>query len=95
MKYNHNRELASFEPELAEIRKAGFNPIAVTQMYFDDTFVFETYGEAFLAYCNVECELKTVDGRWLDKENFLKRVAEYEKNSESKVRIYWLNENKL
>jgi len=48
--YNHDRPLESFQRDIDKLRQAGYNPIAVTQMLFEDTFVFETSEEAKRAY---------------------------------------------
>jgi hypothetical protein len=47
---NHHRKLEDFSYELEIIRKNGFKPIAVTQMYLEDTFVFKTKKEANNAF---------------------------------------------
>lgn len=98
IKYNHDRTLKEFQKSINKIKKVGFNPIAVTQMYFEDTFVFETDAEAKLAYETLEDrdDLKQsqyVIGWWRGKKDFLNEVEEYEAQSEGiKVKIYWLNE---
>ena len=46
MKYNHDRPLSDFQDDINKLKASGYNPIAVSQMYFEDTFVFETNEEA-------------------------------------------------
>lgn len=92
--YNHNRPLESFSIELEIIRENGFVPIAVSQIYFEDTFVFETHEEATKAYEMLE-EDETLPyrcfGWWYGKQEFLKEVLDYEsKEGASKVLIHWL-----
>lgn len=92
--FNHDRKLETFQTELEIIRENGFNPIAVTQMYFEDTYVFETGQEAKKAYEMLE-EDESLEyrcfGWWYGKEEFLKEVLDYEsKEGASKVLIYWL-----
>jgi hypothetical protein len=95
MKYNHKRSLDTFQEQIEIVKNAGFNPIAVTQLYFEDTFVFETADEANRAYKALEdCEDTKVVGWWYGKEDFEKTVAEYEAKSsgEWKVLVYWIDE---
>lgn len=54
MEYNHGQSLSDFEESMDKIRNAGFNPIAVSQLYLEDTFVFETNEEASNAYKKLE-----------------------------------------
>lgn len=93
MNWNTNRELSSFEKDITTIRKHGYKPIAVCQMYFEDTFVFETDEEAKEAFDELEKGNK-VQGWWYGKKDFLKTVEEYETKSSigegTKVKIYWL-----
>ena len=86
--FNHDRPLSSFEESLEIIRSAGFKPIAVTQMMFEDTFVFETDEEATKAYTLLEIGGE-VCGWWYGREEFLEEVRDYEKGG-VKVLIYWL-----
>ena len=92
MKYNHDRELEDFELELQVIIDSGFKPIAVSQIYFENTFVFEKSEEANKAYKMLEdCNDKKVIGFWYGKEDFEKAVQEYESYGDCKVRVYWLD----
>lgn len=62
MKFNHNKELSYFQSSIDIIRHHGFNPIAVTQMYFEQVFVFKTDSEAEMAYELLEVQLEEVAG---------------------------------
>lgn len=96
--YNHKRPLSDFCGALCEIQMAGFNPIAVTQLYFEDTFVFSTDVEALNAYKEMEenkarPRYKRVVGWWLGLKDFKESVRIYETMSSFapiKVKIYWL-----
>lgn len=90
--YNHNRTLSSFEEQLSIIKEHGFNPIAVSQLYLEDTFVFKTNKEAKEAFNMLEnIEESKLVGWWYGKKEFEKVVDEYEKEDpEYKVLIYWL-----
>jgi hypothetical protein len=97
MEFNHTRPLSDFQDDIDKLKASGYNPIAVSQMFFEDTFVFETNEEATKAYRQFERDGKEVwvgeiVGWWYGKEDFEKTVKEYEtKNDEySKVLIYWL-----
>lgn len=95
MKYNHKNTLSDFEESLDKIRKEGFNPIAVSQLYLEYTFVFETDEEATNAYMKLERDkegnwIGEVVGWWHGKEDFIKEVEKYENEYKSKVLIYWL-----
>jgi len=94
MKYNHDREVKDFQEQINIIKNAGFNPIAVSQMYFEDTFVFEKSDEANKAYKELEDSEDTkVLGWWYGKEDFEKAVKEYENENDEyiKVRVHWLD----
>lgn len=95
MEYNHNRPLEDFLNEINIIKENGFNPIAVTQMYFEDVYVFETKEEARAAYEKLELgRFKNDDiivGFWYDKDAFLKEVEQYEAQIENKVLIHYLH----
>lgn len=97
IKYNHDKTLSEFEPQLSIIKKAGFKPIAVSKMYFEDVFVFETEEEATRAYRKLERDknenwIGKVDGWWYGRNSFKDVVKEYEAKNKgfSKVRVYWL-----
>ena len=97
MKNNTDRTLESFNEQLTILRENGYNPIAVSQMYFEDTFVFETKEEADRGYLQFERDknekwIGEVVGWWYSKEDFLKAVKEYEEESEfdSTPITFWL-----
>ena len=92
--YNHNRPLSDFKDYIEVIKAAGFNPIAVTQYYLEDTFIFNTDEEANNAYALLEKEKGLKAGWWYPIEEFEKLVEEYERENECKVLIHWLKENK-
>ena len=96
MKYNHDRPLSDFQEELTIIRNAGFNPIGVSQLYFEDTFIFETEEESKRAYRRLERDsegrfLGDVVGWWHGEKDFKDAVRKYESENDgySKVRTYW------
>ena len=97
MKFNHNRPLSDFKDDIDKLKANGYNPIAVSQMYFEDTFVFETKEEAEKAYRQFERDeeekwIGEIVGWWYSKEDFEKTVKEYETENDgySKVLVYWL-----
>jgi hypothetical protein len=99
IKYNHDRTLSDFQNSIDIIIKAGFKPIAVTQMYLEDTFVFKTSEEANKAYKTLERGdnekfIGKVVGWWYGEDDFKKTVEEYEteNNGYSKVKIYYIND---
>jgi hypothetical protein len=92
MEYNHWNELEDFQEELEIIRDAGFKPIAVSQMFLEDTFVFETDEEAMKAYKQLEdCENPKLAGWWYGKKDFEKSRKEHESILGVKVLVYWLD----
>ena len=97
MKFNHDRMLSEFQSNIDKLKENGFNPIAVSQMYFEDTFVFETEEEAKKAFQQFEIDenekwIGDISGWWYGREDFLKTVKEYETENDgySKVLIHWL-----
>lgn len=94
MKYNHDRKVEDFQEQIDIIRNAGFKLIAVSQMFFVDTFVFQKSDEANKAYNQLEnCKDNKVVGSWYGKEDFEKAVKKYESKNDgySKVRVHWLD----
>lgn len=97
MKYNHDRPLSDFDQQLLLILEAGFKPIAVSQIYFEDTFVFKTTEEAEKAYRILE---RDANEQWIGKvvcwwhgeQDFKEEVEKYERENDGycKVLIYWL-----
>jgi cobalamin biosynthesis Co2+ chelatase CbiK len=97
MKFNHNRPLSDFQSDIDKLKANGYKPIAVSQMYLEDTFVFETKNEATRAYRQFERDEKEewigeIVGWWYSKEDFEKTVKEYETENDgySKVLVHWL-----
>lgn len=89
--YNHNRTLDSFSESIKKLRENGHNPIAVTQMYCEETFIFETDEEAKTALLLFnDSEGKCFYGWWHGREDFMKVVEEYEFVYPDKILIYWL-----
>lgn len=96
-KFNHRRPLKSFSKEIEKIKKAGFNLIGVSQMYFEDVFIFETRDEAEKAYHTFENDMfgnyiGKIVGYWHSREDFKEAVRFYEieNNGNSKVKVHWL-----
>lgn len=89
---NHNRPLSYFSDDLNKLRAAGYNPIAVTQLYCEESFVFETTSEALEALLVFnKSEKECHHGWWYGKEEFVKSVENYEQQyPDTKVLIYWL-----
>lgn len=87
--WNHKRPLSSFELEINLLKSNGFNPIAVTQMYMEDIYVFETLSEAYGAADHKIS--KEIDGYFWAKESLLENVKSYNTDVFDKtVLIYWL-----
>lgn len=92
---NHNKKLEHFQEDLDILISNGYKPIAVSQVYMEDTFVFETEEEAKRAYHQFERSEsgKFMDlccGWWYGKERFLKTVKQYEEEYNEEILIYWL-----
>lgn len=93
--YNHKRPVESFQRSLDIIRSNGFNPIGVSQIMLEDTFIFETDEEAEKAFNLLEKEGdssgKKIVGWWYGKESFLEEKKWYEEQWEdTTVLVYWL-----
>ena len=98
IRWNHDRPLSDFQDSLNIIEDCGFKPIAVSQMYLEDVFVFETSHEATVAYEHLEKgnnveNKRYLDGWWYGRDDFLREVKAYETDNKgfSKVLIHWLN----
>lgn len=89
MEFNHDKELVDFQAAIDIIKHHGFELLAVTQMYFEQVFVFKTDSEAQMAYELLEVQLEEVTGWWYEKEEFISEVEQYEKNG-SMVKVFWL-----
>ena len=89
-KYNHKRTLESFQEEIDIIKTAGFNPIGVSQLICETTFIFETEAEALEAYEVLEKTNHSIMAWWYSKEQFLFYIEEYGADFGTKVLVYWL-----
>lgn len=93
--YNHKRTLESFQRSLDIIRSNGFDPIGVSQIMLEDTFIFETDEEAEKAFNILEKEGdpsgKKIVGWWYGKESFFEEKKRYEEQWEdTTVLVHWL-----
>lgn len=90
--YNHKRPFTSFSESIKKLRENGHNPIAVTQLYCEETFVFETEEEAKSALLVFnDSEHECYYGWWQGKVEFMRVVEEYEfVYPDTKILIYWL-----
>lgn len=91
MKYNHKYPLSTFQNQIDIIRENGFKPIAVTQFYLEDTFVFETEEEAYKAYLKLEKSKNIIRGWWYGKDEFEQEIKQYEIDFKHKVKVFWFN----
>ena len=93
MHYNHNRPLSDFQESIDILKAAGYKPIAVSQIYFEDTFIFETDEEAEKAYNKFEHTDCDIIGWWYGKDTFLQQVKKYEEEAHNdvKVLVHWLD----
>lgn len=94
-KYNHNRSLSEFQEKIDKLKFNGFYPIAVTQLYLEDTFVFGSTETALKAYHTFERDeqnkfIGKIVGWWYGRKEFIETVKEYE-TEHSKVLIHWLD----
>jgi tRNA nucleotidyltransferase/poly(A) polymerase len=93
--WNHTRPLTDFTNEIKILHDNGFRPIGVSQMLFEDTFIFDTPEEANEAYNTLE---RTIEGEWIGKvvgwfygkDAFIKAANDYEKENNCKVLTHWL-----
>lgn len=93
--YNHETPLEYYKNNIDILKRHGFNCIGVSQMYLEDTYIFETKEEATKAYRQFERDenenwIGKIAGWWYSKEDFDSTVIEYEKEMNTKVLIYWL-----
>ena len=75
------------------LKNHGFNPIAITTMIFEETFVFETEEEAMKAHDEFEQNPKyeiVIQGWWYGRDSFKKAIQDYIKKFEYIPKIYWL-----
>lgn len=76
---------------LETIRLNGFNPIAITQMMLEETFVFNTLQEANQAFEKLEKELNLVSGFWFSMVDFEIAYNEYITDMNYSPKIYYLD----
>jgi hypothetical protein len=85
--------------QLTFIRSKGFNPIGVSVMMFEDTFVFETIEEAKQA--GKVCEGASLPndrlaGWWYGKEEIPGTIDDYEKSFKKRPMVFWIdNDNHI
>ena len=83
-----------YEKEIQILKDHGYNPIKVTSMMFETTFVFNTEKESLKAYQELELEKKLLQGWFYGKETFNLDVEKYEAEMSSiwetdyKLKIY-------
>ena len=85
-------------PSLVTLRDRGFNPIGITTMMLEETFIFETEEEAITAFTTLEntpTGNSILQGWWYGKELFKTIREEYVNfNHEGKEYeapiVYWL-----
>lgn len=81
---------------LTVLRENGFNPIAITSSYLEETFLFLTKKEASAAYKKLEKELNLISGWWYSVKDFQKELREVTKEGEfyecGHPKIYWCYE---
>lgn len=82
--------------QLKYLRSKGYNPIGVSRMLCEDTFVFETEEETAKA-CQ-ECDgakvgRKRLDGWWYNKEYGIRTIDEYEERFGWRPPIFWIDSN--
>ena len=75
---------------LVLIRELGFNPIGISTLMCEETFIFETKEESLKAHQLCQIEKKVADGWWYGKEDFLIAKKEYEDDMGYEVIVYWL-----
>jgi len=75
--YHIDRTLDTFQEDIDKIKSFGFNPIGVTQLMLEETFIFETDEEAKLAFETLEGGKKGVVGWWYGKDSFEKAKEDY------------------
>ena len=92
---NHNIPLSDFQEYLDLLTTSGYKPLAVSQIYLEYTFVFETKEEALKAYHQFERSeegkwIGEIAGWWYGKEDFLATIQDYESKFNTKVLVHWL-----
>ena len=69
------------------LNEAGYFPIGICNLACEETFIFKTEKEAQKAW---KSRILGYEGWWYGKKNFLKYLEEYERDFETKVKVYWL-----
>lgn len=73
------------------MRSNGFNPIAITRMSMEETFVFKSASEADQAYNMLEVGLSLVSGWWYQEDDFLLEYNSYCEDNGYSPKIYHLD----
>lgn len=85
--------LNRFKRGLRIIKSYGFNPIGVSVMICEETYIFNSDDEACAAHELLEGMLNRnygVDGWWYGKDAFFEASEEYEKEMGYKPEVIWL-----
>ena len=69
------------------LNEAGYFPIGICYLACEETFIFKTEKEAQKAW---KSRILGYEGWWYGKKNFLKYLEEYERDFETKVKVYWI-----
>lgn len=95
--YNHDRPIEDFQAQIDMLREHGFTPIAVSQMMFEEVYVFGTEEEAKRAYNEFEAtpsgrSIGKIVGWWYGYDQFKQTVEMYEDKmgDGTIVRTHWL-----
>jgi len=94
---DHSTYGKSNSPSIATLKQFGFNPIAITTMLFEETFVFETEEEALRAHDEFEHHPKhgiVIQGWWYDRIGFQKALEDYGLKFKTIHAIYWIYDTK-
>lgn len=88
-------ELEMFERELKILNAEGYYPTAITTLFCELTFIFETAEEARTAFEKFEADNsrkreKKVIGWWYGKEQFLESKEQFEKDLGYPIQIHYL-----
>ncbi len=85
------KTLPDFKPQIETIKKKGFNLIGITQIMFEDTFIFKTSEEATKAYIELERDNPILSGWWYGKDELIKTLKDYDTQIDTtRVKIFWL-----
>jgi len=71
------------------IKEQGFNPIGITIMMCEETFIFETSEESAKAHQACQVDNNIADGWWYGKDDFEMALIDYEDQFGEK-KIHWL-----